>query len=278
MASSSSIARQIPVPDQLLDEENAAAQAQVHRPTPPTPLGPAHSGVYTLACTFVSAGFGNAISAAVTNPTDIVCVLASSAPFFWLLLFPSFAIDALSVPACLCTCRKVRQQLLLDRTRASFLSIGAEMARTEGVRSLFNGVTASCLRELSYSTIRMGSYESFKVSPVFSAIYFLHWSCIKAPIGSVASDLEGGVTAVWENIKAPNSSCRPVASFTQGHKAKLRPEGDCDSARKHNQGRRESKCSWYEKTGKLRHRGKCMPIPFRHEALYSGQYMRCFVE
>lgn len=75
---------------------------------------------------------------------------------------------------------KVRQQLLLSRSgpaaiakdaasaaapqvKANFYSLGREMARREGVLSLWSGVTASCLRELSYSTIRMGGYETCKV-------------------------------------------------------------------------------------------------------------------
>ena len=36
------------------------------------------------------------------------------------------------------------------------------MARTEGIRSLAGGVTASMLREVVYSGIRMGTYEYFK--------------------------------------------------------------------------------------------------------------------
>lgn len=87
----------------------------------------------TLALTYASAGLGNAISAICSNPQDLI---------------------------------KVRQQLLLgkDGGKSDFLSIGKEMIRKEGVRSLWNGVTASCIRELTYSTIRIGSYESFKVS------------------------------------------------------------------------------------------------------------------
>ena len=36
------------------------------------------------------------------------------------------------------------------------------MARTEGVRSLMNGFTASMLREFFYSGLRLGAYEFFK--------------------------------------------------------------------------------------------------------------------
>ena len=44
----------------------------------------------------------------------------------------------------------------------SFWAVGLEMARTEGVRSLAGGVSASVLREIVYSGIRMGTYEYFK--------------------------------------------------------------------------------------------------------------------
>ncbi|PWN47650.1 mitochondrial carrier, partial [Violaceomyces palustris] len=97
--------------------------------TPPLVQQPQHSASYTLTATFASAGLGNAISAMSTNPADIV---------------------------------KVRQQLLVDKSRASFVKIGLDMAKNEGVMSLYNGVTASCLRELTYSTVRMGLYETFK--------------------------------------------------------------------------------------------------------------------
>lgn len=58
----------------------------------------------------------------------------------------------------------MRQQLLTKRGTkgASFPAIARGMLRSEGLRSLWSGVTASCLREGTYSTIRMGGYEPFK--------------------------------------------------------------------------------------------------------------------
>ena len=44
----------------------------------------------------------------------------------------------------------------------SFWSVGVQMARTEGIRSLAGGISASMLREVVYSGIRMGTYELFK--------------------------------------------------------------------------------------------------------------------
>ncbi|KAI0666638.1 mitochondrial carrier [Trametes maxima] len=60
---------------------------------------------------------------------------------------------------------KVRQQLRRQTPGAranAFWSVGVEMARTEGVLSLMGGLSASMLRELVYSGIRMGTYECFK--------------------------------------------------------------------------------------------------------------------
>ncbi|CDO77620.1 hypothetical protein BN946_scf184946.g13 [Trametes cinnabarina] len=45
---------------------------------------------------------------------------------------------------------------------SAFWSIGIEMARKEGVLSLMGGLSASMVRELVYSGIRMGTYEYFK--------------------------------------------------------------------------------------------------------------------
>lgn len=120
-------------PDSALSRDNAVAAAehpQHNRAAAAAAGGPSnHSPRYVLAATFASAGLGNAISACCTNPADII---------------------------------KVRQQLVKDKRRANFFSVGREMVRSEGFRSLYNGVTASCLRELTYSTVRFGLYETFK--------------------------------------------------------------------------------------------------------------------
>lgn len=110
------------------DQAVAAAEHPQHYASTLRPPS-THSPSYILAATFASAGLGNAISAAFTNPADIV---------------------------------KVRQQLMVDKTRAHFIGVTSEMVRNEGVKALWNGVTASCLRELTYSTVRFGLYETFK--------------------------------------------------------------------------------------------------------------------
>lgn len=120
-----------PTPTTVLarDQAIAAAEHAHHNPSVPLASTTLDSPSYILVATFASAGLGNAISAACTNPADIV---------------------------------KVRQQLLVDKSRANFVGIATEMVRKEGIKSLWNGVTASCLRELTYSTVRFGLYETFK--------------------------------------------------------------------------------------------------------------------
>lgn len=125
---SSSPSSSVPASSLSRDQAVAVAAHPQHNPSVPH-APPTHSPLYILAATFASAGLGNAISAAFTNPADIV---------------------------------KVRQQLLVDKSRANFVGITRDMIRKEGVRSLWNGVTASCLRELTYSTVRFGLYETFK--------------------------------------------------------------------------------------------------------------------
>lgn len=55
------------------------------------------------------------------------------------------------------------QLSLVPGARANaFWAVGVQMARTEGVLSLMNGLTASMIREIVYSGFRLGSYEYFK--------------------------------------------------------------------------------------------------------------------
>ncbi|OCH88282.1 mitochondrial carrier [Obba rivulosa] len=84
------------------------------------------------ALKYVAAAISNMAASGVSNPLDII---------------------------------KVRQQLRTQTpgSRANaFWSVGVEMARVEGVRSLLNGFSASMLREVVYSGLRLGSYEFFK--------------------------------------------------------------------------------------------------------------------
>ncbi|CAL1707462.1 unnamed protein product [Somion occarium] len=81
---------------------------------------------------FVGAAVSNMVASAVSNPLDII---------------------------------KVRQQLRTQTPGAranAFWSVGLQMARTEGISSLMGGFTASMLREIVYSGLRLGSYEYFK--------------------------------------------------------------------------------------------------------------------
>ncbi|KAH9016531.1 hypothetical protein EDB85DRAFT_2279892 [Lactarius pseudohatsudake] len=61
----------------------------------------------------------------------------------------------------------LRQQLRTQAPGAkanAFWSVGLQMARNEGAMSLMNSLTASMLRELTYSGIHVGTYKYFKSS------------------------------------------------------------------------------------------------------------------
>ncbi|UZJ55256.1 hypothetical protein CBS101457_004576 [Exobasidium rhododendri] len=105
----------------------------------------------TLGLTLLSAGLGNSLSAICTNPADII---------------------------------KVRQQLQDKQVRSHFFSIAKSMAKQEGFRSFANGITATCCREMTYSTIRMGTYETFR--EMYSPII---------PISSFGNKVIAGITS-----------------------------------------------------------------------------------
>ncbi|EIN11785.1 mitochondrial carrier [Punctularia strigosozonata HHB-11173 SS5] len=81
---------------------------------------------------FCGAAFANMVASAVTNPVDVVKVR-----------------------------QQLRTQVAGSRVNA-FWHVGAEIARREGFRSLMSGFTASMLREVAYSGLRLGAYEFFK--------------------------------------------------------------------------------------------------------------------
>jgi len=90
------------------------------------------SSAKDYALKYVAAAISNMAASGVSNPLDII---------------------------------KVRQQLRTQTpgSRANaFWSVGVQMARSEGVLSLMNGFSASMLREVVYSGLRLGSYEYFK--------------------------------------------------------------------------------------------------------------------
>lgn len=128
----------------------------------------------TLALTLLSAGLGNATSAVCTNFADII---------------------------------KVRQQLHVQRARVSFWTVGTTMARTEGLRSFANGVTATCLREGTYSTIRMGTYESFRelYSPIISPTSFGN----KLVSGMTSGAIGAAVSTPTDLMKVRMQAARP---------------------------------------------------------------------
>ena len=56
----------------------------------------------------------------------------------------------------------VRQQLASNAERQGFFASLTTIIRSEGSRSLYRGIEAAILREMSYSTLRFGLYEPFR--------------------------------------------------------------------------------------------------------------------
>ncbi|CAO1631443.1 unnamed protein product [Parajaminaea phylloscopi] len=136
-------------PRSALDEEEAFKESR----QAPQALASQHSPTYTAAATFLAAGAGNILSACATNGFDVI---------------------------------KVRQQMILDRQRASFLTVGRSMLAKEGILSLWAGVTASCIREGTYSTVRLGGYEPAKR---------FYADVIGMPQSSFSNKLMAGITS-----------------------------------------------------------------------------------
>ena len=128
-----------------------------------------------LGLTLLSAGLGNSLSAICTNPFDII---------------------------------KVRQQLQDQRVRASVWQVGSSMLKNEGIRSFSNGVTATCLRESTYSTIRMGTYETFRelYSPIIPTASFGN----KLLAGMTSGAIGATVSTPTDLMKVRMQAARPT--------------------------------------------------------------------
>lgn len=131
-----------------------------------------------IGLTFLSAGLANAMSAASTNWADVT---------------------------------KVRQQLEMQRKRRSFLAVGSSMIREEGLKSMANGVTASCLREMTYSTIRMGAYENFK--ELYSSIVEPTSFANKLLAGATSGALGAAISTPTDLVKVRMQAPRKAPDF-----------------------------------------------------------------
>jgi hypothetical protein len=162
----------VKVPSNVLAEEELAARLERRHATHDAAPKP------SLLLTFMSAGMANSISAASTNWAD---------------------------------CIKVRQQLEMTRQRRPFWQVASSMVRTEGVRSLMNGVTASCLRESTYSTVRMGAYESFKelYAPIVSDSSFGNKLLAGASSGALGAAISTPTDLIKVRFQAPRPTGRP---------------------------------------------------------------------
>lgn len=133
---------------------------------------------------FTAAALGNMWASAVTNPLDII---------------------------------KVRQQLRTQAPGAkasAFWSVGLQMARSEGVMSLMNGLTASMLREVTYSGIRMGTYEYFKnsIHGLAPGALATDGLTLKVLAASVAATLGSAVANPTDLVKVRMQAHYPAGS------------------------------------------------------------------
>ncbi|MCO5565717.1 hypothetical protein L7F22_019391 [Adiantum nelumboides] len=139
-----------------------------------------------IGLTFLSAGLANAMSAASTNWADVT---------------------------------KVRQQLEMQRKRRSFLAVGSSMIREEGLKSMANGVTASCLREMTYSTIRMGAYENFK--ELYSSIVEPTSFANKLLAGATSGALGAAISTPTDLVKVRMQAPRKAPDFKPPYRNSL---------------------------------------------------------
>lgn len=56
----------------------------------------------------------------------------------------------------------VKVRLQTSHSNQSLIKTGADIIRKESLFALFNGLSASILRQLTYSTTRFGMYEGIK--------------------------------------------------------------------------------------------------------------------
>eukprot|EP01083_Nonionella_stella_P014691 41230_1 len=92
---------------------------------------------------FVLAGISNMSAAAVTNPIDVIKV-------------------RMQLEGELVKERSTSVSLYKDRYYRGWIRGALRIVEDEGVLGLYKGLAPSLLREGSYSTIRLGAYESFK--------------------------------------------------------------------------------------------------------------------
>ncbi|KAI8990742.1 mitochondrial carrier [Trametes punicea] len=140
------------------------------------------------ALKFVGAAISNMASSAISNPTDMV---------------------------------QVRQQLRRQTPGAqgnAFWSVGVEMARKEGLLSLMGGLSASMVRELVYSGIRLGTYEYFKdrLHDMSKGALGRDGLALKIGAASIAATIGSALANPADLVKAVMTTVRMQAYYPDG--------------------------------------------------------------
>lgn len=106
---------------------------------------------------FVEGGVASIVAGCSTHPLDLIKVrlqLQGESPPPVPALRPALAFPSASSIG-------VPHSTSAPR-RPGFLSVGAQILRTEGPSALFSGISATVLRQILYSTTRMGLYDILK--------------------------------------------------------------------------------------------------------------------
>ncbi|RWS30836.1 mitochondrial dicarboxylate carrier-like protein, partial [Leptotrombidium deliense] len=108
---------------------------------------------------------------------------------------------------------------IVIKTKPSLLTITVRIIRTDGVFALYNGLSASILRQLTYSTTRFGIYETGKKTLLESgdganknktANISFYQKVLLAVVGGAAGGLVGA-PADMVNVRMQNDIKIPVA-------------------------------------------------------------------
>ena len=102
----------------------------------------------------------------------------------------------------------MRLQTQLNKTGDSIFTVVSNIIRQEGILSLYNGLSASLLRQGTYSTVRFGVYEQLKSrygtkeSPIYEKMLF---ATISGGLGGIA-----GNPADLVNVRMQNDGKLPI--------------------------------------------------------------------
>ncbi|KAF2862541.1 phenylalanyl-tRNA synthetase [Piedraia hortae CBS 480.64] len=126
---------------------------------------------------------------------------------------------------------KVRLQTQPQATRQTLPQLVAHILRNEGIQGLYRGLSASLLRQITYSTTRFGVYESLKgklysggEAPGFAALVGL--ASVSGVLGGIAGNPADIINVRMQNdASLPQAQRRNYKNAVHGLVCMLRTEG-----------------------------------------------------